>query len=60
MFERVLRKALVDHIDKHGLLPDGQHGSRALRSTLTQLLKYWDSVLYGLEEGQGVDSRCDC
>ena len=56
VFERVVRRVLVDHIDKLGLLPDGQHGSRALRSTLTQLLTYWDSVLDGLEGGQGVDS----
>ena len=56
VFERVVRKELVSHIDKLGLLPEGQHGSRALRSTLTQLLTYWDSVLDGLEEGQGVDS----
>ena len=52
----MVRRVLVDHIDKLGLLPDGQHGSRALRSTLTQLLTYWDSVLDGLEGGQGVDS----
>ena len=50
-FERVLRKALVCHIEHHGLLPDGQHGSRALRSTLTQLLAHWDVILDGLVEG---------
>ena len=55
MFERVLRKALVRHIDKNDLLPTGQHGSRALRSTLTQLLSHWDTVLDGLEHGSGVD-----
>ena len=27
-----------------------------MRSTLTQLLSYWDSMLDKLEEGQGVDS----
>ena len=35
--------------------PDGQHGFRAMRSTLTQLLSFWDSVLEKLEDGQGVD-----
>ena len=55
VFERVLRKALVEHIDKNNLLPDGQHGSRALRSTLTQLLSHWDTILDGLEQGSGVD-----
>ena len=55
VFKRVVRKALVDHIDRLGLLPDGQHGSRAMRSTLTQLLAHWDSVLDGLDSGEGVD-----
>ena len=55
VFKRVLRKALVRHIDKNNLLPTGQHGSRALRSTLTQLLSHWDTILDGLEQGSGVD-----
>jgi ribonuclease P/MRP protein subunit RPP40 len=37
-------------------LPDGQHGSKAMRSTLTQLLSHWDSILEGLESGEGVDA----
>ena len=56
VFERVLREALVAHIDMNNLLPNGQHGSRATRSTLTQLLSQWDVILAGLEEGDGVDS----
>ena len=55
VFERVVRQALVTHIDKLGLLPDGQHGSRAKRSTLTQLLAHWDNIMEGLEKGDGVD-----
>ena len=45
VFERVVRRALVSHLDSHNLLPDGQHGFRAMRSTLTQLLSYWDKML---------------
>ena len=56
VFERVFRRVLVNYIDRQGLLPDGQHGSRALRSTLTQLLSHWDSILDGLERGEGVDA----
>ena len=56
VFERVVCHALVAHLEKHGLLPDGQHGSRAMRSTLTQLLSHWDNILDGLEQGDGVDS----
>ena len=55
VFERVLRKVLVGYLEKHGLLPDSQHGFRAFRSTLTQLLSYWDTVLDDMEKGKGVD-----
>ena len=55
VFERVVRVALVAHIDRQGLLPDGQHGSRSKRSTLTQLVSHWDNIMEGLENGDGVD-----
>ena len=55
VFERVLRKALVNHLEENYLLPEGQHGLRSMRSTLNQLLTYWDTILDELEEGQGVD-----
>ena len=55
VFERVVRKVLVGHLEKHGLLPNSQHGFRALRSTLTQLLTYWDTLLDDMETGKGVD-----
>ena len=56
MFERVVRRWLVAHLEDNNLLPDGQHGFRAKRSCLTQLLSYWDSILDKMEEGKGVDS----
>ena len=55
MFERVVRKALVKHIEESGLLPNRQHGFLAMRTTLTQLLSHWDNILDGLENGAGVD-----
>ena len=55
VFERVVRKSLVKHLEEHGFLPDGQHGFRAFRSTLTQLLSYWDTILTDMETGKGVD-----
>ena len=55
VFERVLRQGLVTHMEAMNIIPDDQHGSRAMRSTLTQLLEHWDSILDGLEEGDGVD-----
>ena len=56
VFERVLRQALATHLERNNLLSDGQHGFRAMRSTLTQLLFYWDTMLDRLEEGDGVDA----
>ena len=56
MFERVMRKSLVAHLEANNLLPDGQHGFRGKRSCLTQLLSYWDNILDQMEEGKGVDA----
>jgi hypothetical protein len=56
MFERVVRRWLVAHLEENDLLPDGQHGFRAKRSCLTQLLSYWDNILDKLEDGKGVDA----
>ena len=56
MFERVVRRQLVKHLEDNNLIPDGQHGFRARRSCLTQLLSYWDCILDQLEDGKGVDS----
>ena len=54
--ERVIRKTLVSHLERNGLMDENQHGSRAKRSTLSQLLKHHDEVLKALEEGENVDS----
>ena len=55
VFERVIRRVLVDHLEQCDMLPDGQHGFREQRSTLTQLLSHWDEVIDLLEQGQTVD-----
>ena len=55
VFERVLRKTLVTHLEAQDLLPTDQHGFRQYRSTLTQLLSHWDRVLDSLEQGESVD-----
>ena len=56
MFERVVRRQIVAHMEDNDLLPDGQHGFRSKRSCLTQLLSFWDNILDQLEEGKGVDT----
>ena len=55
VFERVVRKTVVAHLESLDLLPLIQHGFRHNRSTLTQLLAHWDSVLESLENGESVD-----
>ena len=55
MFERVVRRSMISHLEENDLLPDGQHDFRAKRSCLTQLLTYWDNSIDRLEEGKGVD-----
>ena len=55
VFERVIRRSLVNHLEAQGFLPSGQHGFRQQRSTLTQLLSHWDEVLDHLEQGEDVD-----
>ena len=39
---------------KNSFLPDGQHGFRAFRSTLSQLLSFLNTILDNLEVGGGV------
>ena len=55
VFERVVTKAFVQHLERHGLLPEGQHGFRSFRSTLTQLLAYLDTISADMEACKGVD-----
>ena len=52
LFERVVRKSIVVHLEDNNLLPDGQHGFRSKRSCLTQLLSYWDNILDLVEQGK--------
>ena len=56
VFERVVRKSLVNYLETNELMQVGQHGFRSLRSTLTQLLSHMDSTLSDLEDGANVDT----
>ena len=50
IFERVLRKAILKHLELNTLLNTTQHGFTKGRSTISQLLTYYDSILTMLEE----------
>ena len=55
IFERVMRKHLVQHLEENQAIPDSQHGFRRSRSCLTQLIEHVDTVLRSLNEGNEVD-----
>ena len=56
VFERVLKKILVNFLESNFLISSNQHGFRSGRSTLTQLLAHVDDVLTGW--CSGLDSDC--
>ena len=47
---------MVDHLETNNSLNDPQHGFRNKRSTVTQMMRYYDSILTLLEEGHAVDA----
>ena len=55
IFERVIAKRLVEHMIQHALYNPGQHGFRAGRSCLSQLLGHYHQILKLLEEGVAID-----
>ena len=56
VFERVLRKKMVEHLETNDLLCNNQHGFRSGRSCLTQLLHHFDNVLKALMNNQDFNS----
>ena len=55
IFERVIRKGLVNHLESNNLLSKNQHGFRKGRSCLTHLLKHIDSVIQSILDGNELD-----
>ena len=56
VFERVLGKAMVEHLEANNLLNESQHGFINFRSTITQIMRFYDSILSLLEQEQAVDA----
>ena len=52
VFERVVRRQIITHLEENLLLNITQHGFTQGRLTITQLLSYYDTVLTMLEERQ--------
>ena len=55
LFEKVLRKHIVKHMNDNNLFNESQHGFRSGRSCLSQLLEHYDTVLSILEDGANAD-----
>jgi len=55
VFEKVIKKQMVDYFEKNNLINDSQHGFRKGRSCLTQLLTHYDEILRQIEEGHQVN-----
>lgn len=55
VFEKVIRKKIVKYFDERNSFNVNQHGFRAGRSCLSQLLGHYDYILSQLEQGKNVD-----
>ena len=56
IYERVLRKQIVDYLELNELLCDKQHGFRSGKSCLTQLLHHIEDVIEALTNGADADA----
>ena len=55
IFERVIRKYLVEHLESHNLISSKQHGFRKGRSCLTQLISHIDNIIQNQLDGSETD-----
>ena len=51
IYERLLRKKIVQFLESNNILYHNQHGFRSGKSCLTQILSHFDSIYEGLQEG---------
>ena len=55
VFEKVIRTAIIKHLEVNNLFNPGQHGFRSGRSCLTQLVDHYEFILSEVEQGNNVD-----
>ena len=55
IFESIIKDNLVEHLDKHSLIRNSQHGFTKGRSCLTNILSFMESVTLHVDEGSPVD-----
>ena len=55
LFEKIVRKYIVAYMEENDLFNPTQHGFRAGRSCLSQLIAHFDYISQQLEKGHNVD-----
>ena len=56
IYERVLIKQMVAHLEENNLLNSKQHGFRSGKSCRTQLLHHFDDIIESLSNGDDMDA----
>merc|ERR1711895_319550 len=56
VFERIIRTAIVKHLEDYKLLPKNQHAYIKGRSTLSQLLNHVEEAIRNWENGKATDT----
>ena len=54
IMESILRDYVINHLDQNGLIRDSQHGFRAGRSCLSNLLRFMEIVTMQVDKGLHV------
>ena len=55
IFEKILKKRMVNFLESNNLFNPGQHGFRKGRSCLSELLLHYDEILAELTQNKNVD-----
>ena len=55
ILESIIKDNVVEHLDRHKLLRDSQHGFLSGRSCLTNLLDFLETVTSEIDDGNDVD-----
>ena len=56
LFERLIKKSLVEYLETNEIMNPTQHGFRQNRSTISQILSYYEDIISKLENGDEVDA----
>ena len=55
LLERIIRGYLIKYLETNDAFPDSQHGFRSGRSTVTQLLEQFESIIEAFELNSNID-----